>query len=176
MGKTWSIIIILVLLIGGAIVARVVIQGPVTVTTNAPEAVQGAATVSIDADDAVPPGTDFMVTVDISEVENFDATNYNISFDASVLRLDNVTNGQIDTAVIPVDIWNEIGPGTYTIVQNVPGIPGVTGCGYLAVLHFHALASGQSHIDLSNGVLSDNLAQEVPATWIGDSVVVAAPP
>ena len=52
---------------------------------------------------------------------------------------------------------------------------GVSGSGYLAVLHFHIVGSeGSSNISLSNGVLSDNTASEIQPTWTGDSVKVVA--
>jgi len=43
-------------------------------------------------------------------------------------------------------------------------------------LHFHVIGSGgdSSTISLSNGMLSDNLAEGIPATWVGDSVRVVA--
>jgi len=101
-------------------------------TTSAPP---GAVTVSIDAPDEAAPDSDFTVNVSISEVTDFDACNYDVSFDASVLRLDNVTSGLIGSTAIPVDIHNEISSGTWRVIQNVPGLTGVSGSGYLAVLH-----------------------------------------
>ncbi len=146
-------------------------------TDMAPNEVYGVQ-VSINAPDRVPGDYDFTVTVDISQVENFDAANYDISFNPAVLRLDNVTSGNIGGTSIPVDVWNEISPGIFTIVQNVPGLTGVSGSGYLAVLHFHSIGSiGQSsNINLSNGTLSNNLAEGIPATWIGDLVQISVIP
>jgi hypothetical protein len=140
-------------------------------TASAPP---GMVTVSISAPDTAAPGSDFTANVNISTVTNFDACNYDVSFNASVLRLDNVTSGLIGSTPVPVDIYNEISSGTWTIVQNVSGTAGVTGSGYLAVLHFHVIGSNgtSSAISLSNGVLSNNLAEEIPATWVGDSVSV----
>ena len=60
-----------------------------------PVAATPEVTVSIDAPDQAAPGSDFTANVNISEVTNFDACNYDVSFDASVLRLDNVTSGLI---------------------------------------------------------------------------------
>jgi len=153
--------ITVLLLCGGAVV-------PVAAT---PE-----VTVSIDAPDEVAPDSDFTANVNISEVVGFDGCNYDVSFDASVLRLDEVTSGLIGSATIPVDIANEISSGTWTIVQNVPGLDGVSGSGYLAVLHFHVIGSedDSSSVSLANGMLSDNLAEEIAATWVGHSVGVAA--
>ncbi len=160
-----GIIIIAALLMGGVMV-------PVAAT---PE-----VTVSIDAPDEVAAGSDFTANINIGEVVDFDSCNYDVSFDASVLRLDNVTSGLIDSTAIPVDICNEISLGTYRVIQNAPGLAGVSGSGYLAVLHFHVTGSegDSSSISLANGMLSDNLAEEIPATWVGDSVTVqdATPP
>ena len=159
--KILGIITVAVLLLGGAVV-------PVAAT---PE-----VTVSIDAPDEVAPDSDFTANVNISEVVDFDACNYDVSFDASVLRLDDVTSGLIGSTPISVDIANEISSGTWRVVQNVPGLAGVSGSGYLAVLHFHVVgAEGDSStINLSNGMLANNLAEEIPATWVGDSVRVMA--
>jgi hypothetical protein len=134
-----------------------------------------AIPVSIDAPAQAAPDSDFTANVNISEVTDFDACNYDVSFDASVLRLDNVTSGLIGSTMIPVDIYNEVSVGTWRVVQNVPGMAGVSGSGYLAVLHFHVIGSGgdSSNITLSSGTLSNNLAQEIVATWTGDSISVA---
>jgi antitoxin (DNA-binding transcriptional repressor) of toxin-antitoxin stability system len=131
--------------------------------------------VSLDAPDEAAPGSDFTVNVNIGEVTDLDASSYDISFDSSVLRLDNVILGLIDSTEIPVDVYNEVSPGTYSVVQNVPGTEGVSGSGYLAVLHFYVVGSDgdSSDINLSNGVLSNNLAEEITATWAGDSINVA---
>jgi len=132
--------------------------------------------VSIDAPDEAAPDSDFTANVNISEVVDFDACNYDVSFDASVLRLDNVTSGLIGSTTIPVDMYNEISSGTYRVVQNVSGLAGVSGSGYLAVLHFHVIGSegDSSSISLSDGMLANNSAEEITATWVGDSVNVTS--
>jgi hypothetical protein len=131
--------------------------------------------VSLDAPDEAAPDSDFTVNVNIGEVTDFDACSYDVTFDTLVLRLDDVTAGLIGETVIPVDLYNEVEAGTWRVVQNVPGTDGVTGSGYLAVLHFHVIGADgdSSDISLSNGVLSDNLAEEISATWAGDSVSIA---
>jgi len=107
---------------------------------------------------------------------DFDSCNYDVPFNASVLRLDNVASGLIGSTTIPVSIYNEITPGTYRIIQNIPGLTGVSGSGYLAVLHFHVIGSegDSSTMSLSNGMLSNNLAEEIAATWLGDTVNVTS--
>ncbi|NQT31163.1 MAG: Ig-like domain-containing protein, partial [Deltaproteobacteria bacterium] len=133
-------------------------------------------TVSIDAPDDASPDSDFTASINISEVSDFDSCNYDITFDALVLRLDDVASGLIGSTAVPVDMYNELSSGTYRVIQNVPGVAGVSGSGYLAVLHFHVIGSegDSSAISLSNGVLSDNQAGEITATWTGDSVGITS--
>jgi len=140
-----------------------------------PVAAQQAVAVSIDAPAEALVDSDFTANVNIGEVTDFDACQYDVTFDASVLRLDDVTSGLIDSTPVPVDIYNEISSGTYRVVQNVSGLSGATGSGYLAVLHFHVIGSegDSSAINLSNGMLSNILAEEIPANWFGDSVTIS---
>ncbi|MFC2004945.1 cohesin domain-containing protein [Chloroflexota bacterium] len=156
-----SVVVVLALLLSSGIAVPVTAQGEVTVSINVPGDVE--------------PGGNFTATVDITQVTDFDAANYDVSFDSTILRLDNVTNGNIGGTSIPVEIGNEIGAGIFTIVQNVPGLTGVNGSGYLAVLHFSVIGSpGEgSNINLFNGVLSSKLAQAISATWVGDSVIIS---
>ena len=155
--KILSIVTITALLLSGAV---------------APVAATPAVTVSIDAPDTAEPDSDFTANISITEVTDFDSCNYDVSFDASVLRLDNVASGLIGSTAIPIDVYTEISSGTYRVIQNVPGITGVSGSGYLAVLHFHVVGSegDSSTISLASGMLSNNLAEEISATWVGDSV------
>ncbi len=151
-------------------------NGTGTLTDGFTVVATGLVTVSIDAPDEAAPDSDFTANVNISGVVDFDACNYDVSFDASVLRLDDVTSGLIGSTTIPVDMYNEISSGTYRVIQNVPGLAGVSGSGYLAVLHFHVIGSesDSSTITLSNGMLSNNLAEEIAATWVGDTVDVTS--
>jgi hypothetical protein len=136
----------------------------------------GAVTVSVDAPATAVPDSDFTANIDITEVTDLDSGNYDITFDPLVLQLDNVASGLIGATEIPVDIYNEISSGTYRVVQNVPGLTGVSGSGYLSVLHFHVIGSDgdSSSMTLSNGTLSDNHAGEIAATWVGDSVDITS--
>jgi len=136
---------------------------------------QGETVVSIDAPAEATADSDFTANVSISDVTDFDACQYDVTFDATVLRLDDVTSGLIGSTPVPVDIYNELSAGTFRVIQNVPGLTGVTGSGYLAELHFHVVGADgdSSDITLSNGVLSNNLAEEITATWTGASVAIA---
>jgi hypothetical protein len=134
-------------------------------------------TVSIDAPAEVDAGTDFIARVNITEVTNFDACNYDITYDPTILEVTDVTDGVIGGTTIPVGIWGFVPAetqGTLRVINNVPGLPGVSGSGYLSEIHFHVVGSAgnTSDITLSSGVLSANTATEIPATWVGDSVHV----
>ena len=135
---------------------------------------QDGVAVTINAAAKAQPDSQFTATVDVTNVADFDAGMFDVQYDESVLRLDGVTAGQIGSTAIPVDLWNQVGTGTYRIVVNVPGVPGVSGSGSLAVLHFRVVgaAGGSSAIDLSNGFLNNNLSEETTATWTGDLVKV----
>lgn len=131
--------------------------------------------VSISAPTSSAPNSDFTARVNISQVADFDACNYTISFNESIIRLDSVTPGLIGSTSVPVDAWNKQGPGVYTVIQNIPGIAGVSGSGYLSELHLHVTGSSgtTSQITMTNGILSDKLAQAISATWAGAAVTVS---
>ena len=137
--------------------------------------------VSVNAPAEVDAGDDFTATVDIANVENFNAGQYDVVFDDTVLRLDDVTAGEIDGTAIPVGAWNLIEAGRARVVQAAGGVVGVTGDGTLAELEFHVIGDpgDESDIDLENGLLGDNVGVEIEvANWLGDTVTVAgeAPP
>jgi hypothetical protein len=73
-------------------------------------------------------------------------------------------------------MWGLIKPGSLRVINNVPGLPGVSGSGYLAEIKFHVVGptGNVSEINLSNGALSDASANEIPATWVGQWVRVYA--
>lgn len=131
-------------------------------------------TVSIAAPTEVNAGTTFTVRINITSVSNFDVCNYDINYDPDLFEITNVGNGLIDDTTIPIGAWNEIAPGTISVVENVPGLSGISGSGYLAELQFNVIGeySATSDISISNGILGDNTATEIPAIWTGATVNV----
>jgi len=159
------------LLIVGAILSLAIVLVPLSIA-SAQE-----ISVSIDAPAEVGEGTDFIARVSITDVTNFDAANYDITYDPTILEVTDVTDGVIGGTAIPADVWGFIPAetqGTIRVINNVPGLPGVSGSGYLAEIHFHVVGEycNTSDITLSNGVLSDTTATAITATWVGDSVHV----
>lgn len=128
-------------------------------------------TISIDAPSTTGTETDFVVRVDITDVTNFDACNYDITYDPSVIEVTGVTAGLIGDSAVPIDMWGEIVPGKLRIIENIPGAPGVSGSGYLAEIHFRVIGDSYDTggITISNVTLSDNTATEIQATRIQDS-------
>ena len=136
---------------------------------------QKGVAITVEAPSRVNTNSDFEATIEINRVKDFDGANFNVTFDPAVIRLDNVTAGKIGDTSIPIVGYNQRNPGTYTVVQNIPGVPGLNGSGTLAVLHFHVVGTaGQTtNITLSNGSLSDILSKSIIATWKGDSIIIA---
>ena len=126
----------------------------------------------------VPEGSDFIAKVNIDSITDFDAAQYDITYDPAVIEVTDVTAGNIGGTTIPVSSWGYIPTGvqgTIRVINNVDGTPGVSGSGYLAEIHFDVVsASGAtSSIDLHDGILGDKDAQEItPATWTDGSVDV----
>jgi hypothetical protein len=143
--------------------------------TIEPAAAEAGTTVRVNAPAWAPNGYDFTVPVNINGVHNLDAASYYITFDPAVLALNDVTGGDIAGMSIPVDTWNEDIPGTVSIAQNLAGTSGVSGSGHLAVLHFTAIGSpvDSTELDIHDGVLSDNAALEITATWIDDLIYIS---
>lgn len=129
--------------------------------------------VNISAPAEVARGSEFTVSVDIAEIAAFDAGQFDVSFDESLLQLEDVTAGRIGASPVPVDLWSRVDTGTYRVIVNVPGVPGVSGSGSLAVLHFRASSpAAGAALTPSNGFLNSNLGTEIATTWEGDSIVV----
>ncbi|MFW6150778.1 MAG: C1 family peptidase [Chloroflexota bacterium] len=139
----------------------------------------GGVTVSVDAPAEVPEDSDFVAEIDISWVEDLDSCNYYLGYDSSVIEVTGVSPGMVGGTTMPVDTWGFIPPsvqGQVLVIQNLPGVTGVTGAGYLSRVHFHVVgeACQSSDLDLNDGVLVNTQASEMPATWVDASVHVSS--
>lgn len=120
----------------------------------------------------------FVARVNITEVIDFDACNYDIVFDHDVLTLTDVTDGLIGSTTIPViayNPWTHHGEVRVRVVQNIPGTSGVTGSGYLAELHFTVIGldGSFSSITLKDGCLCDTDPNRITVTtWTPATVTV----
>lgn len=132
----------------------------VNVTVNAPEYVSGT----------------FNADIDVANIADFTVGLFDLSFNSSVVNVTEVANGKLDGETIPVDTWEFVDKDTIRVLlyHNVSAITSVSGTGNLATISFEVVGkSGDgSALDLSNGMLANNEAYEIPAEWIDDQVTI----
>jgi hypothetical protein len=138
---------------------------PTSINPNLP-------TLNINAPENVVMNSDFTASINASQLNLLDAGNYDIVFDPAVLKLVGVISGNIGGTEIPVVGMAEIKPGVFRVLQNLPGLEGVSGSGTLAVLQFHVIGGQTSTIGFSHGILVDNQEIIISVNWVGDSVSV----
>jgi hypothetical protein len=139
----------------------------------------------VEAPPDAAPGETIVAQVSVEGAVEFDACNYDVAYDPAVLEIvggegsrEGVAAGAIEGTEIPVDMWGFIPagePGRLRVIQNIPGVGGVSGSGPLARLRFRVVGEvgDATVIALHEGTLSDVRADQIPATWIGVSLRVA---
>jgi hypothetical protein len=129
----------------------------VTVAVNAPE-------VTTDA---------FTATVDVENILNMNGGQFDLTFDSSVVNVTDVTAGDIGGTAIPI-VDMRFMDDTIRVLFKLSGADGVSGTGSLASVSFEVTgASGDtSNLSISDGLLADTAADEIPAIWIDCTVVV----
>lgn len=139
---------------------------------------QETTVVSVDAPDEVVVGATFIARVSITNVTRLNAWNYNVVFNKDVLEVADVGGGEVGGMPIqPGENQWVVDDDTLKVVNDISGISTVSGSGCLAEIKFKVIGEigDTSSIDLQNGMLSDDLAQSIPATWGRASVAVVAP-
>src|SRR5271157_1101426 len=131
---------------------------------------------------SVSLGSNFTLDINIANVTDLYAFQFDIGFGPSVLQAMGVlegpflaTGGCNCTSFFPGFIDN--GAGNVTFIANTllgPG-PGVNGSGTLAILQFLASGAGTSTIDISNFILLDSNLNEIDATTESGTVTVTSP-
>ena len=138
-----------------------VIVGPVKVEVNAPKMAKAGGT--------------FVASIDVVDsIADFNAGLFDLSFDSSVVNITEVANGSFNGETIPVDKWERMDGDTIRVFLDVPGIAGVSGAGNLATIRFEVVGKGgdRSVLDISNGLLGNTKAEEIPTEWTDDKVIV----
>ena len=139
-----------------------VIAGPVKVEVNAPETAKAGET--------------FVASIDVANIADFTVGLFDLSFNSSVVNVTAVANGSIDGEAIPVDMWEFVDNDTIRVFldRDVQEITSVSGTGNLATISFEVVGkSGDgSALELSNGMLANNEADEIPAEWIDDQITI----
>jgi hypothetical protein len=116
----------------------------------------------------------FTVRLDVENVTDLSAANYEITFNPTVLEFAQVDEGMINGTVLDV-FANESTPGTVIVAQG-PFASAVSGTGYLAELKFNAIGApgSTSAISASNETLPDSLATSIPSSWTDDLVTIVS--
>jgi len=135
----------------------------VDVRVNAPEYVSGT----------------FEVTIDIENITDLDSGQFELSFDSSVVNVEEVKVGSIDDTEIPITM-RSMDDDTIRVLFNLPGADGVSGSGYLAKIIFEVVSNpgDTTIIDLSDisdkfeRGLVDTSADLITANWFNDNVTV----
>lgn len=159
----------------------------VTPTTTTPPV--GAVTISIDAPATIKKssGRYFHAYVNITSVTNFYAAQYDITYDPDIIRVQDVTAGDISGTTIRIEKWAYVPAntqGTLRIVNSLPtsmGASGISGEGYLANIYFKVMGDpgDSSVISFIEGLgdpigylmVGNNAGTEITATW-NDTLIV----
>ena len=154
--KTLRLLLILLLLAGFCLAA------PDLVVAN------DDTTIKIGLPAQIKAGEEFAAVVNINQVKDFNAANYDIKFDSTILSLQKIEDGQIGKQIIGISMWREIEPGRIRVIHDLSGISGASGSGTLAKITFKCLRETSTTISFENGVLSNIYAQEIAVTWIAE--------
>ncbi len=123
-------------------------------------------TVSLNTTELVKGNTVY-ATVNIDNVENLDAGQFDLVFNPDVLKIVNVENGSIGSMEIPVQ-WSSVDSKTARVIFNLEGVSGVSGSGELAKIGFEVMSDGEGDLRISNGLLGNTEAKRIDTIW-GDS-------
>jgi hypothetical protein len=128
--------------------------------------------VSVDAPEYVEDT--FNATIRIENVTEFNAGQFDLSFDSSVVIVTEARDGEIDGEAVPVFDWSFFDTDTIRVLVKLPGVEGASGSGYLAEVEFkvEGRSGEKSNLELSRGLLVNTEAEEIEAEWYGDEVTV----
>ncbi len=130
--------------------------------------------VSVDAPEFVD-GT-FNATIRIDNVTEFNAAQFDLSFNSSVVSVIDVKGGEINGVDVPIFNKDFIEPDTVRVIVSMPLGGGVSGSGYLAKISFEVegKTGNRSVLDISDGWLANKDAERIPAEWVDDEVTVGS--
>ena len=143
---------------------------PTPTPIHSPNAVE--VPVSVNAPESVPET--FGVTINVENVIDMNGGQFDLSFDSSVVNVTDVSAGNIGGTTIPIVGWAFMDARTVRVLFKLDGIDCVSGSGYVARIDFETRGSkGDSCVlGMSNVMLVDAEADEIPATWTDDEVTV----
>jgi len=121
---------------------------------------------------SVTAGSTFAVDVNISNVSDLFAFQFDIGFTPFILAATAATEASFlptggSTLFVPGTIDNTAGTITFNADTLIGAIPGVTGSGTLAVVDFKALIAGTSPINIANPLLLDSTLSPITVAVMG---------
>ena len=125
--------------------------------------------VSVNAPESVD--SDFSVVIEVENVVDLDSGQFDLYFDPAAVNVTGVDDGNIGGTTIPIADW-AVDEDRIRVLFNLPGIDGVSGSGSLATIHFETVVSGDCVMEISDGLLVNNMAEVIPASWDGVESVV----
>lgn len=128
----------------------------------------------------VPPGSIVTIGVEITEVVDLYAFQFDMSYDPAILELTSTSEGSFLPPVAPTSfisgsIDNLTGVTSFNAGTLLGPEPGASGAGVLAGFAFTVLSPGSSPLTLSNITLLDSQGAELPATAIPGEIEVPEP-
>jgi len=119
----------------------------------------------------------FEVTIDIENVTDLDSGQFDLSFDSSVVNVEEVEAGSIDNTEVPIDLWGSMDDDRIRVTFNLPGADGVSGSGYVAKIIFEVVGDtgDTTFMDLSDTyerLLVEKSSDSITANWFNDNVTV----
>lgn len=139
-----------------------------------------AATIRIDpSTTSTSIGSTIDVNVQIADGADLYAYQFDLTFNPAILSASTMSEASFlagggSTFFIPGAIDNVLGSITLTANTLQGPVPGVSGSGRVAIIQFTALTAGTSTITLSNVVLVNSTAADIPANVENGTVSVSA--
>jgi hypothetical protein len=144
-------------------------------------ALAAPAAVTVDAPSPVDPGSSFTARINTTHIDAFAAVEFIVNFDSTVLAVTDVTDGMLDSSVVHVDGYTTPfggDPNKMKVLASWPPLyPGISGAGYFCDIHFDVIGApgSSSPIELTNGLIANELGMPVESTWTGTVVEVSIP-
>ena len=130
-------------------------------TVDADEQLQ----VNLSCPNSVIIGDNFDAILEVDDITDFDAANFDITYDETKISITDISNGEINGTAIPVGMWDLIENNKIRVILNIPGITGASGNGTLATIHCTAINTGTTNFIPSNYIISDKTSDEIHSVW-----------
>jgi general secretion pathway protein D len=153
----------------------------VALTVSSPAAFADSLITVTPLSSIVGVGDDFSLSVDIADVLDLYAYQFDLFFDPTIISANSITEGLFlssggSTFFIPGFIDNVAGTISFTANTLLTAISGVSGSGTLATVSFTALGAGESAVSVSGVTLLDSSLGDIGFGVEDGNVTVQAVP